>query len=186
MELLEWNDYDIKDSLKIQKSYGYFFKCYMKSKGFIAKDSTFFLKDRPKDMIIIDNFATIGIRYISYSDNSQMKKILLHRYVLYPQVIDAFSISIPNPDWGYGFLEVMIKTLDNFLLDDIFNKNGVYNEVLNESNTYIQLLQSQPYKVHTGEMTQKENQKMLQIPFTSTYLSYEKYKNKENPYKVKK
>ena len=78
----------------------------------------------------------------------------------------------------------MITTLDEFLLDDIFDKKGVYNELLQENNAYRQLMQSQLHCVITSGIIQKEEQRMLRIPFVPKYLSYEMYKNKENPYKV--
>ncbi len=186
MTVLEWVNYDIKDVLKIQKSYGYFFKCFMKSKGFTSRDRDrfFFLKDRPKEEILIDNFASLSIRYISWNDMSQ--EIFLHRYVMYPKILETLSTSvhIPNPFWGYGFLETMIEILGSFLLEDIINKKGVYDDLLKETNTYRQYIQTRPSRVITGSMIQEENKRMLEIPFTPKYLSYEKYLNKENPFKV--
>jgi hypothetical protein len=185
MGTLRWEEYDVKDVLKIQKSYGYFFKCYMKSKGFVSDARDFFKEGRKNERIIFDNFSTIGIRYISFFDNDQIEEIFLHRYVLYPKIMETVltSIYIPNPDWGYGFLEAMITTLDDFLLDDIFNKKGVYNEIVCENNTYRQFMQAQPYNVITNKIVQEEKQRMLQIQFVPKYLSYEKYKNRNNPYK---
>ena len=93
MATLQWEDYDVKDVLRIQKSYGYFFKCYMKAKGFVSEDGDYFHKDRPRERIIFDNFATIGIRYISFLCNGKVEEIFLHRYALYPQIIETILIS---------------------------------------------------------------------------------------------
>jgi hypothetical protein len=182
---LEHDDYALIDIMDIQKSYAYFFKCYMKSKGFTVSDGSYFKKDNPREQVVFDNFAAMGIKYMDYKEGNHIQEILLHRYALYPIMFECTitSLWIPNPVWGYGFLEKMISTLDDFLLDDVFNKQGVYNEIVLENAEFIEFIRSKKDVVFTNAMIQEEKQRMLKLEFTPKYLSFDLYKRKDNPYK---
>ena len=180
-----WNEYP-EETLLINKSYFYFFKCYLKEKGFKEKDRDFTCNRDDNIKISIDVFnGAIRILFSIIQDNKE-KDIWLHRYVLYPKVIDAdVFVQIPNPDWGYGFVEQMIKTFETTLLDSLLNKNSIYYDILENHEYFYRNFLSQPHVVATAATVRNKENKMLQIPFESTYLILEMYKKRENPFKGK-
>jgi len=177
-----WNDYS-DEVLLINKSYFYFLKCYLKEKGFKEKDRDFTCNSN-NIKISIDVFsAAIRIIFFAVQDD-KVKVIWLHRYVLYPEVIDAnVFVQIPNPDWGYGFIEQMIQTLEGTLLNSLLNKDTIYYDILENHDKFHQNFLSEPPIIITGDIIRNEQKKMLRIPFKSTYLSLERYKKRENPFK---
>jgi hypothetical protein len=92
---------------------------------------------------------------------------------------------IPNPSWGYGFVETMISTLDRFLLDDIMLQKGVFDAIVMDHEALVKNLRSMPHVTITGKMIEEEDQRMRLIPFHAKYLSFELYKQKINPYKCR-
>jgi hypothetical protein len=181
-----WNDYKIEETLLINKSYYYFLECYFREKGFNSKSRTFIFKKDSNIRIGIDVFhCSMKIVFCILQDKT-VKDIWLHRYVLYPDVIDSGPvIKIPTPDWGYGFIEQMIHTLEKSLLEDLINRNIIFSKVLEDHISFYQDFISKPSFTHTEETIWIEDNKMLQIPFKSTYLSLKMYMNKENPFKGK-
>jgi hypothetical protein len=188
MVLRNWSDCSPKEILCIEKSYFYFLKCYLKSRGLIFKDNTFKKKNNPDEEIDIECIGTsIRIRYIYINDKKQLKAIHLNRYVLYPEIIDCdvtYTL-IPNPLWGYGFIEKMISTFDKFLLDDILCRKGTFAAILSENDIYLENIQTHPRGVITGKMIEEATSRMLQIKFVPTVLSLELYKQRINPYSSK-
>ena len=179
-----WNDYTVEETLLINKSYYYYLKCYLKEKGFSSKDRTFTLKNDNNIGMGIDVFDA-SMRIIFFvRQEKKVTEIWLHRYALYPDVLDVGSIvQIPNPDWGYGFIEQMIFTLEKTLLNSLVNKSIIYNDILENHKIYFKDFISKPHVVQTAETFRNEENKMLEIPFKTTYLSFERYKNHENPFK---
>jgi hypothetical protein len=177
-----WNDYS-DEVLLINKSYFYFLKCYLKEKGFKEKDRDFTCNSN-NIKISIDVFN--GLMRVIFFDiqDDKVKVIWLHRYVLYPKVIDANAfVQIPNPDWGYGFIEQMIQTLEESLLNSLLNKDSIYYGILENHEEFYQDFLSKPPIIVTADTIRNEEDKMLEISFKSTYLSLEMYKRRENPFK---
>jgi hypothetical protein len=185
MVLRNWSDFSPKEILCIEKSYSYFFKCYLNSKGLIFRNNTFKRKNDPDGEIEIECLgASIRIRYLYINEKKQLKEIWLNRYVLYPEIIDCdvtYTL-IPNPSWGYGFIEKMISTFDKFLLDDIMYRRGTFPAIVSENDTYRENIQTHPRGVITGKMVKEANSRMLQIKFAPAILSLELYKQRINPY----
>jgi hypothetical protein len=177
-----WNDYS-KEILLINKSYFYFLKCYLKEKGFKEKDRDFTCNSNDIKICIDIFSAAIRIFFFDMQDD-KAKDIWLHRYVLYPEVIDVgVFVKIPNPDWGYGFIEQMIQTLEGTLLNSLLNKDSIYYDILENHEIFYQNFLSKPPVIITGDAIRNEENKMLRIPFKATYLSLEMYKRRENPFK---
>ena len=190
----KWEDYNSKDILPIQKSYYYYLKCYFLSKGYRDYDGGFSKNnDFGKQFFVDTKGACIGIIFYnnkSVDEKSNIEQIFLTNYILYPKIIDGMFIQvirIPYPNWGYGFLEEIIKTLDKYLLDDIYEQKGVYKELLFNSNERLKNIQMKAKENNfppiTGKMTGDDKKKMMEIKFEPKILSYELYKTRKSPNK---
>jgi hypothetical protein len=179
-------DFTTEEYLEFEKSYFYFFKCFFKSRGIPYKDGYFIINNGEID--IQCRGGIIGVKYIYLNNNKQLEQVFLNRYVLYPKIINFVTGStyIPTPSWGYGFIETMISTFDKFLLNDIVNHCGIFNEIIKENQIYLNKMRIEPLIIFTNEIIQKEKNKMLEIQFEPKTLSLELYKKRENPFKIKR
>jgi hypothetical protein len=178
-----WEDFSVKENLLINQSYFHFLKCYLKQKEFSPKDRVFSYIHDKNTTINIDVFG--GYIRIIFSTIYENKKIYiwLHRYVLYPEILDVeTSVSVPYPDWGYGYIEQMISTLELSILDDLVFKKNKFNSILADQERFYHNFLSKPYIVRTKNTVSEEDNKMLKIHFEPTYLSLELYKNGKNPF----
>ena len=80
-----------------------------------------------------------------------------------------------------------MRTLEDFLLDDMYYQKGIYTELLFDSNERLERLRKEAkensYKPTTGEMVENDIKKMLEINLSPKVLSYELYQERRNPYK---
>jgi len=185
--LKKWDDYSAEDILLISKSYVYFLKCYLQKKGFASENSLLVYKnDRNIRFEIQVHLGSLLINYYVKKEKS-VEQIWLHRYVLYPEILDAnVFVHIPYPDWGYGYIEKMVYTLEKTLLKDLINRNENYNSILKEHlSNYHDFLSKSRTSIMVGNWIQDEEKKMLQYSFQPTYLSLETYKQRKNPFRMR-
>ena len=191
-------EYCYKDTLLIQKSYLFYLKCYFKKKGFKYFDGDFCYEDNHNEKTIRPFIIGrhIGIDYL-YRQNDKIEVIWLHRYVKYPELLDlGCNFPVPYPSWGYGFIETMIETMENFLLNDMIKQTGLFFEIKEDFFNYHQKWLNKARGRNTynpQEMTiksfhesykeiEEENKKMVQIPFEQKYLFFENYKKRMDPF----
>jgi hypothetical protein len=185
-----WENYSLKDVLNIGKSFYYFLKCYFLSKGFKDYDGSFIQNnDKSKSFNISCHGSNIGINFINHikiNNKIVSEQIYLHQFILYPDIIDSFllvAVSVPNPSWGYGFIEKTIQSLDEYLVEDIYNRKGVYLELLQKSNDMLEKRRKEPHSPITGDMLAVDKENMLKLKFEPKLLSLKLYKERKNPYK---
>jgi len=186
-KMKKWDDYSAEDILLISKSYFYFFKCYLQKKGFVSENGLLvYKKDKNIRFEIQVHLGSLLINFYVKKEKS-VEQIWLHRYVLYPSILDTnVFVHIPYPDWGYGYIEQMVHTLEETLLNDLINRNEKYDSILKEHlKNYHDFLSKSQSSPIAGNLIQDEERKMLKYSFEPTYLSLEIYKNRKNPFRSK-
>ncbi|MDR1307112.1 MAG: hypothetical protein LBK74_06035 [Treponema sp.] len=177
----DWDDYTYKDTLAIEKSYSFFLKCYLQKKGFVFHDEIFSYKNvQCEKKIVIDIIGRyITVCYFYMDDSYVQKPIWLHRYACYPKLLDIdYMLMIPAPSWGYGFVEKLIDTMENFLLDDLINETGLYSEIKSDFESYHKKYLHKPYSIATCQTIEKQKEHLLKMHFDGCNLSLDKYKKR--------